>query len=216
MGDADASSMNEALVASAAEAGEADAFASVTTSALSAPETVAPRPRRDGRADGRLPRHLGHGRRVDLRPRRRLRGHLGLPRRRGRVRDARRLRRGRRRNVVATTTTANDGSQMTTVSGDAEVNEYTLALACADDPSLADVVAFRVSFTPRDARAPPPPDERRADARADGAVLEITPSARWRPASPASTATSAGTTSAPRRSAGRSTSPSRTRTAPSS
>ncbi|KAH8044446.1 hypothetical protein JL722_14695 [Aureococcus anophagefferens] len=110
----------------------------------------------DGRADGLLPRRLGHRRRFDLRRQRRLRAHLGLPRRRERVRDARRLRRGRRRTVVATTTTDNDGSLETTVAGDAEVNAYTLTLACADDPSLTDAVAFQVSFTPAPTASPAP------------------------------------------------------------
>ncbi|KAH8071652.1 hypothetical protein JL721_4153 [Aureococcus anophagefferens] len=154
MGDADTSSMTEALVASAAEAGEADAFASVTTSALgagdrrarAAPATAAPTGAFLAISAMGVESTCVHDVACEVtwvyRGDAAACATLDVS-----VADV-------DGNVVATTTTANDGSQMTTVSGDAEVNEYTLALACADDPSLADAVAFRVSFTPAPTRAP--------------------------------------------------------------
>ncbi|KAH8051146.1 hypothetical protein JL720_15208 [Aureococcus anophagefferens] len=65
--------------------------------------------------------------------------------------------------VVRAETTENDGQQMKVVSGDAEVNEYTLTLTCSDDARLADSIEFEVSFTP----APRP-----ADARADACSID--------------------------------------------
>ncbi|KAH8097421.1 hypothetical protein JL720_312 [Aureococcus anophagefferens] len=47
--------------------------------------------------------------------------------------------------VVATAALDNDGADSQIIPGDAEANEYTLTLSCADDPPLTDAISFRVS-----------------------------------------------------------------------
>ena len=51
-------------------------------------------------------------------------------------------------NLIGTETVANDGEQTRTVSGDADINYYTLTLTCSDDASLTDFIEFEVSYSP--------------------------------------------------------------------
>ncbi|KAH8055593.1 hypothetical protein JL722_7930 [Aureococcus anophagefferens] len=62
-------------------------------------------------------------------------------------------------NVIGEATTRNDGFQTKVTSGDAEVNEYTMTLRCADDAAVADSFRFWVSYTPAPTSMPtdPPP-----------------------------------------------------------
>ena len=62
-------------------------------------------------------------------------------------------------NVIGEATTRNDGFQTKVTSGDAEVNEYTMTLRCADDATVADSFRFWVSYTPAPTSMPtdPPP-----------------------------------------------------------
>ncbi|KAH8046862.1 hypothetical protein JL720_16267 [Aureococcus anophagefferens] len=71
--------------------------------------------------------------------------------------------------VVDSVTTDNDGQQMNLVSGDAEVNAYTMTVACEADDSLADSYDFQVSYTAAPTAAPDggADDGRADDGRAD-------------------------------------------------
>ena len=57
-------------------------------------------------------------------------------------------------NVVVSGTADNDGAITSVVSGDAEVSEYTMTLACADDPAVAASYDFQVSYTLAPTREP--------------------------------------------------------------
>ncbi|KAH8050192.1 hypothetical protein JL721_11453 [Aureococcus anophagefferens] len=57
-------------------------------------------------------------------------------------------------NVVASDSLDNDGEDVQVVPGDAEVNEYTLTLACDDDATVTDSIDFQVSYTPAPTMAP--------------------------------------------------------------
>ena len=51
--------------------------------------------------------------------------------------------------LIETETTANDGQQTKTVPGAAEVNEYTMTIACSDDASFGASLEFQVSYWPQ-------------------------------------------------------------------
>ncbi|KAH8054995.1 hypothetical protein JL722_8413 [Aureococcus anophagefferens] len=77
--------------------------------------------------------------------------------------------------VVASNTIANDESHSVVVSADAEVNSYTLTLACADGTCASDSCVVDVSYTPHPTAAPTtatPPAEFRANDDRDAHDLD--------------------------------------------